>query len=61
LKATVARLELNEEGATPRRQALEHLIILVGALTLAHATAGDPVSGELLDVARERLVNSQSS
>jgi TetR/AcrR family transcriptional repressor of nem operon len=55
LKATIARLELSEDEPATHRQALEHLIILVGGLTLARATAGDPLSDEFLDVARESL------
>ncbi|SPD68054.1 Transcriptional regulator, TetR family (plasmid) [Cupriavidus taiwanensis] len=39
-------------------QALVRMALLVGALTLARATEGDPLSGEMLDAARAHLLGS---
>ena len=53
LAETVARLAELDDGS--RARALQDLIVLVGSLTLARATAGDAVSEELLEIAREML------
>ena len=37
------------------QRALQDLVALVGGLTLARATAGDPISEELLAAARDLL------
>lgn len=52
LQRTVARLAEIEGDTQDRRAAIADLIVLVGGLTLARATAGDPVSDEILEVAR---------
>jgi len=56
LRATVDRLAAVEGGGPDARaHALVDLVVLVGSLTLARATTGDPVSDELLALAREHL------
>ncbi|HYI32796.1 MAG TPA: TetR/AcrR family transcriptional regulator [Glaciibacter sp.] len=40
-----------------RGRAIEHLATMVGALTLARATKGDPLSEEILDVVRRALTD----
>ncbi|MBN9686757.1 MULTISPECIES: TetR/AcrR family transcriptional regulator [unclassified Corallococcus] len=44
------------EGATPRQQMLATVTLCFGAMTLARATASQPLSGEILDAARALLV-----
>jgi TetR/AcrR family transcriptional regulator, transcriptional repressor for nem operon len=62
LSGTIDRLtEVRREAgdvdeAVARRRAIETLAAMVGALTLARATAGDPLSDELLTVVREDLL-----
>ncbi|MCS5716906.1 TetR/AcrR family transcriptional regulator [Herbiconiux sp. CPCC 205763] len=62
LGGTIERLtEVRKEAgdsdeADARRHAIETLASLVGALTLARATAGDPLSDELLSVVSEGLL-----
>ena len=43
------------EGGEARRRAIVDLTSMVGALTLARATSGTPLSDEILDVVREAL------
>jgi TetR/AcrR family transcriptional repressor of nem operon len=43
------------DPAEARRQAIGDLATMVGALTLARATAGDALSDEILEVVREQL------
>jgi TetR/AcrR family transcriptional repressor of nem operon len=61
LHAMVARLvQLQPEGsadpAVAEQQALADMATLVGALVLARAVKGDPLSEALLDGARARLL-----
>lgn len=51
-------LSLQDSGdeEVDRGEALAQFSTLVGALVLARATRGDPLSGEFLDAARARLV-----
>jgi TetR/AcrR family transcriptional repressor of nem operon len=60
-RALLARLyqvgEASEEGAR-RQAALVEMATLVGALTLARATAGDPLSEDILDACRAALLGS---
>lgn len=44
------------EGATPRQQMLATVTLCFGAMTLARATASQPLAGEILDAARALLV-----
>ncbi|MBN8227218.1 TetR/AcrR family transcriptional regulator [Corallococcus macrosporus] len=44
------------EGATPRQQMLATVALCFGAMTLARATASQPLAGEILDAARALLV-----
>lgn len=46
------------DAATRRKTALAQWSLMVGAVMLARATQGDPVSGELLAAAREHLLDS---
>lgn len=60
VKGLLARLESLsdiEDAARRRNQALAQLAMLCGALTLARATAGDALSGEILDAARHALLD----
>ncbi|RKH41576.1 TetR/AcrR family transcriptional regulator [Corallococcus sp. AB049A] len=43
------------EGATPRQQMLATVALCFGAMTLARATATQPLAGEILDAARALL------
>jgi TetR/AcrR family transcriptional repressor of nem operon len=62
LGSTIDRLtEVRQEAgdadeAEARRHAIETLATMVGALTLARATAGDPLSDEVLTTVREDLL-----
>ncbi|NOK10515.1 TetR/AcrR family transcriptional regulator [Corallococcus exercitus] len=44
------------EGATPRQQMLATVALCFGAMTLARATASQPLAGEILDAARALLL-----
>ncbi len=58
VEATLNRLEDYETGgdrAELRRRAIGDLATMVGALTLARASAGNALSDEILDVVREQL------
>jgi TetR/AcrR family transcriptional repressor of nem operon len=58
VEALVRILESTEttgDGAADRRSALADYSMMVGALVLARATAGRPLSDELLDAARDCL------
>lgn len=55
VQRTLARLESIEHSSEGHTRALADLIVLVGGLTLARATAGDPISEEILRVARGLL------
>jgi TetR/AcrR family transcriptional repressor of nem operon len=46
-------------GVTPRQQAVATLALLVGALTLARATASQPLSDEVLEAARAFLLRPE--
>lgn len=48
-------------GVTPRQQAVATLSLLIGALTLARATASQPLSDEVLEAARAFLLRSEES
>jgi TetR/AcrR family transcriptional regulator, transcriptional repressor for nem operon len=52
--AGVVAVEGDDADAT-RGRAIEHLATMVGALTLARATKGNPLSQEILDVVRQSL------
>jgi TetR/AcrR family transcriptional repressor of nem operon len=56
LLGVLASLEDSGTDAANRRAALADYATLVGALLLARATAGRPLSDELLEAARERLL-----
>jgi TetR/AcrR family transcriptional regulator, transcriptional repressor for nem operon len=47
----------DDDAEAVRRRAIEHLATMVGALTLARATKGDPLSEEILDVVRGALTD----
>jgi TetR/AcrR family transcriptional repressor of nem operon len=51
----LASTEGSGDAATDRRQALADYSMMVGALVLARATAGQPISEELLLAARHHL------
>jgi TetR/AcrR family transcriptional repressor of nem operon len=55
LRRTLARLESIEPGPEAHMRAVADLVVLVGGLTLARATAGDPISEEVLAIARGLL------
>lgn len=55
-RLTDVRTESGGGDADARRRAIETLAAMVGALTLARATAGDPLSDELLTVVRDDLI-----
>ncbi|MFK3980640.1 TetR/AcrR family transcriptional regulator [Micromonospora sp. NPDC050397] len=60
-KAILARLEEYQDerdgGTDSRARAIVELATMVGALTLARATAGDPLSDEILDSVRAALLS----
>jgi TetR/AcrR family transcriptional repressor of nem operon len=56
LLAILARVEQAGDAAADRRAALADYAAMVGGLLLARATAGTPLSAELLDAMRERLL-----
>jgi TetR/AcrR family transcriptional repressor of nem operon len=51
----LASTEGRGDAATDRREALADYATMVGAMVLARATAGQPISEELLVAARQRL------
>lgn len=56
-RLTEVRREAGDaDDAGARRRAIETLATMVGALTLARATAGDPLSDEVLATVREDLL-----
>ncbi len=57
----LASTEETGDGAGDRQAALSDYATMVGALMLARATEGTPLSGELLDAARERLNRCHSA
>jgi TetR/AcrR family transcriptional regulator, transcriptional repressor for nem operon len=64
-EAVVARLtevhrSAGRDASEARQLALVYLATTVGALTLARATAGSPVSDEILDAARLALTSSSA-
>ncbi|TCW00121.1 TetR/AcrR family transcriptional regulator [Biostraticola tofi] len=63
VKSMLARLESfsnNDNQPEERQQALARLALLVGSLTLARATAGDPLSDAFLAAARQSLLKEQA-
>lgn len=50
--ASLTKLSAADGTADAEQSALQRMVILVGALTLARATAGDPVSDAFLDAGR---------
>lgn len=48
-------------GVTPRQQALATLALLFGTMTLARATAAQPMSDEFLEAARAFLLRAEGS
>lgn len=66
VRRTLEGLELPEEerrrgGPEARRRAIFDLAAMVGALTLARATAGDPLSDEILATVRAELTRLRSA
>jgi len=57
LLAALAAVQ-DETGPAARRTAMAQLATMVGALTLARATRGDAVSGQILSAAREFLAQA---
>lgn len=57
LLAALAAVQ-DETGAAARRTAMAQLATMVGALTLARATRGDAISGQILSAAREFLAQA---
>jgi len=55
VRETIARLEAVEPTAGAHARAVEDLAMMVGALTLARATQGDPISDQVLSIARAAL------
>ncbi|UIF90392.1 TetR/AcrR family transcriptional regulator [Cupriavidus sp. UYPR2.512] len=61
LRAMVDDMAQTVESDDPQvrhDEALARMALLVGALTLARATDGDPLSGEMLNAVRSRLLGS---
>ncbi|SOY63271.1 TetR/AcrR family transcriptional regulator [Cupriavidus taiwanensis] len=54
----MARTVASDDPQQRHQQALVRMATLVGALTLARATEGDPLSDEILDAARAHLLGS---
>ncbi|MCY1288844.1 Bacterial regulatory protein, tetR family [compost metagenome] len=50
----------SEDPQARKDEALVRMAMLVGALTLARATEGDPISGAMLDAVRNRLLGSSA-
>ncbi|MEP6504803.1 MAG: TetR/AcrR family transcriptional regulator, partial [Betaproteobacteria bacterium] len=61
LVSILATVEPQAEPAAGRRAALADYATMVGALMLARATEGQPISTELLAAARERLLPAAAS
>lgn len=57
----LAEVEASGDPSLDRRRALSDLTTMVGALVLARATSGNPLSDELLAAARARLTSPQPS
>ncbi|SPC06020.1 Transcriptional regulator TetR/AcrR family (fragment) [Cupriavidus oxalaticus] len=51
----------SDDPQVREEEALVRMAMLVGALTLARATEGDPVSDAMLDAVRNRLLGSSSA
>lgn len=56
LAAEMASRVPGEDGVTARKRALATVVFLIGAMTLARATKGLPLSDEILEAAREFLL-----
>ena len=56
LAAEMASRVPGEDGVTARKRALATVTCLIGAMTLARATKGLPLSDEILEAAREFLL-----
>ncbi|BDB27000.1 TetR/AcrR family transcriptional regulator [Cupriavidus sp. P-10] len=50
----------SDDPQVREEEALVRMAMLVGALTLARATEGDPLSGTMLDAVRNRLLGSSA-
>jgi TetR/AcrR family transcriptional repressor of nem operon len=61
LMQILASVEARGDPAADRRAALADYATMVGALTLARATAGTPLCDEILEAARERLLPNTAS
>jgi TetR/AcrR family transcriptional repressor of nem operon len=61
LADTLTGLLGKRRARSAREQALAHLATLVGALALARATRGDPISDEFLQSARQELLDDARS
>jgi TetR/AcrR family transcriptional repressor of nem operon len=59
LVGILSSLQQTGSAECDRRQALQQLATLVGALALARATAGDPISEEIVAAGREMLVTGR--
>jgi TetR/AcrR family transcriptional repressor of nem operon len=57
----LAALQHSGSNKSDRRQAMAQFSTMVGALLLARATAGDPISEEFLAAARETLLQPSST
>ncbi|KAB0495214.1 TetR/AcrR family transcriptional regulator [Pseudomonas vancouverensis] len=53
---SLASLQESDDAAANRQQALVQYSLMFGALMLARATRGDPLSDELLETARDALL-----
>jgi TetR/AcrR family transcriptional repressor of nem operon len=58
---TLTGLSNEPEAPARRRQALVDMAALVGAVTLARATQGQPIAGEVLDAVRRMLLDEHST
>lgn len=61
LMETWMQTVVHEDPAERRKLALAHLSTLIGAMTLARAMDGDPLSDEVLAAARETLLEGMAS
>ncbi|AGW93628.1 TetR/AcrR family transcriptional regulator [Cupriavidus sp. DF5525] len=58
MAGSMAKTVESDDPQVRHEEALVRMAVLIGALTLARATDGDPVSDEMLKVVRTRLLGS---
>lgn len=61
LVASLAALRDSGDEVADRERSLVELSLMVGALLMARATAADPISDQILDAARRRLLSEDDS